>query len=75
MRTVSFPQNETTEFIMCNFVPDDRKLPLQIKSAFESFMNRVRAFISGQSEKVIVAKSNDNELAIADSVGKIRLNV
>jgi hypothetical protein len=60
---------------MCNFVPDDRKWPLQIKSAFESLMNRVKSFISGQSEKPSVAKSNDSELAIANSVGKIRLNV
>jgi hypothetical protein len=60
---------------MCNFVPDDRKWPLQIKSAFESLMNRVKSFISGKSEKVIVAKSNDSELAIANSVGKVKLSV
>jgi len=74
MRTVSFPQNETTEFIMCGgFLPDDRKLSLQIKSAIQSFMNRVKSFISGKSEKVIMAKFNNDELAIANP--KVKLSV
>jgi len=62
---------------MCSgFLPnDDRKLPLQIKSAFQSFMNRVKSFISGKSEKVIVAKSNDNELTIGNPVEKVQLSV
>lgn len=60
---------------MCNgFIPDDRKLPLQIKSAFESFLNRVKSFISGEPKNAIVAKSNDSELAIANSVEKVKLS-
>lgn len=48
---------------MCGtaFIPDERKLSLQIKSAFSSFMNRVKLFMSGKN--AILAKSNDYELA------------
>jgi len=62
---------------MCSgFLPhDDHSLTLQIKSAFKSFVKRVKSFISGKSENVIVAKSNDNELAIENPVGNVKFSV
>ena len=54
---------------------DDRKLSLQIKSAFTLFVKRVKLLISGKSKNVIVAKSNDNELAIANPVETVKLSV
>jgi hypothetical protein len=35
---------------MCNGIIDDRRLSVQIKSAFASFVNRVKLLISGKSE-------------------------
>jgi len=59
---------------MCSgFLPDDRRLSVQIKSAFKSLMNSVKSFISGKSKNVIVGYNN--KLAIENPVETVKLSV